>query len=108
MVDAERVFGYRAFCISRGEQAPLPSFDQEAYVGTSRFDAYPLAELLTEFNTLRGSNLTVLRRLSDEDWSRTGTASGATVSVRALAFILAGHVRHHVRVLRARYGLSAI
>jgi hypothetical protein len=107
MADAERVFGFRAFCISRGEQAALPSFDQEAYVARSRFDAYPLAELVTEFTTLRASNLTVLHRLVEDDWNRTGTASGATVSVRALAFILAGHVRHHVGVLRSRYGVPA-
>jgi hypothetical protein len=106
IADAERVFGYRAFCISRGEQAPLPSFDQDAYVARSGFDAYPLADLLAEFNTLRGSNLAVLRRLAEDDWNRTGTASGATVSVRALAFILAGHVRHHMRALRSRYGLK--
>ena len=107
IADGERVFGYRAFCISRGEQAHLPSFDQEAYVASSKFDEYPLDELLAEFNTLRASNLTVLRRLTENDWNRTGTASGATISVRALAFILAGHVRHHVAVLRSRYGLSA-
>jgi len=106
MADAERVFGYRAFCISRGEQAHLPSFDQDAYVAQSRFDAYPLSELLTEFNALRTSNLRVLLPLTEQDWSRTGTASSATISVRALAFILAGHVRHHVGVLRARYDLK--
>jgi len=107
MGDAERVFGYRAFCISRGEQAPLPSFDEKAYTANATFDRCCVAELVDEWAALRQSNLIVLRRLPPEAWHITGTASGASVSVRALAYILAGHVRHHAGVLRSRYGLGA-
>ncbi len=106
LVDGERVFGYRAFCISRGEQVPLPAFDENRYVAAARSDATPLLELADELALVRRSNLVVLRRLTPADWARVGTASGKTVSVRALAWIMAGHPRHHVNILRDRYGVA--
>jgi uncharacterized damage-inducible protein DinB len=106
LVDAERVFGYRAFCFSRGEQAALPSFDENQYVAAAGSDATPLRELCDELALVRESNLAFLRRLEPREWARVGTASGQPVSVRALAWIMAGHPRHHVQVLRERYGVS--
>lgn len=106
LVDGERVFGYRAFCFSRGEEAPLPSFDENQYVAAARSDSIPLAELVEELALVRRGNLAVLRRLDDREWSRVGTASGKPVSVRALAWIMAGHPRHHLNILRERYGVS--
>jgi hypothetical protein len=106
LIDGERVFGYRAFCFSRGEQAPLPSFDENQYVSGSRAGDVPLAALGAEFAAVRESNLAFLRRLGDDAWARTGTASGKPVSVRALAWIMAGHPRHHLAVLRERYGVA--
>jgi hypothetical protein len=103
--DGERVFGFRAFCFSRGETNPLPGFDEKEYVARSSFDHQGLAELIADFSGLRSSNLRMLRRLAPQTWLNKGTASGNPVSVRALAFILAGHVRHHVKVLRDRYGV---
>ena len=105
VVDAERVFGYRAFCVSRGEEASLPGFDENEYVAESGFDQRTLAELVAEFAVVREANLAVLRRLDSRRLERVGTANGSPVSVRALAFIMAGHVRHHAGVLRARYGI---
>ncbi len=105
LVDGERIFGYRAFCISRGETAALPSFDENRYVAAARSDATPLAELADELALVRRSNLVVLRRLEPPEWARVGTASGKPVSVRALAWVMAGHPRHHLEVLRERYGL---
>jgi hypothetical protein len=105
LTDAERVFGYRAFCLSRGEQAALPSFDENAYVAAARSDGVPLRELVEELVLVRRSNLALLRRLTEAEWGRVGTASGKPVSVRALAFIMAGHPRHHLQVLRERYGI---
>ena len=105
--DAERAFGHRAFCISRGERAPLPGFDENDYVARSGFDRRGLAELVSEFALLREANLTFLRRLDGPAWDQRGTANGSVVSLRALAFIMAGHVRHHLGVLRSRYGLHA-
>jgi hypothetical protein len=102
----ERVFGYRAFAISRGEQAPLPSFDENAYVAASGDAGVALGALVEELVAVRQANLAFLRRLPGGAWDRVGTASGKPVSVRALAFIMAGHPRHHVAVLRDRYGVA--
>jgi len=106
LVDAERVFGYRAFCFSRGEPAALPSFDENVYVGAARSDSIPLPELVDELALVRRGNLVFLRRLEAGEWARVGTASGKPVSVRALAWVMAGHPRHHLRILRERYGVS--
>lgn len=105
IIDAERVFGYRAFCISRGETASLPSFDENSYVAVSHYDECELQDLLEEFSLVRKANLAVFEQLDDAQWKKMGTASGYPVSVRALAYIMAGHVRHHVIVLQERYGL---
>jgi hypothetical protein len=103
LTDGERVFGYRAFCISRGDMASLPGFDENAYIAGSQYDERALAELASDFAALRETNLALLRRLAPDAWARTGTANGTAVTVRALAFIMAGHVRHHLGVLRSRY-----
>ncbi len=106
LVDAERVFGYRAFCISRGEEAALPSFDENAYVARSRYGQIPVAELVRELLAVRETTLTALRRLDEPAWLRRGTASGKPVSARALAYIMAGHVSHHRAILNERYGID--
>lgn len=106
LTDGERVFGYRAFCISRGEQAPLPAFDENAYVAHSGYDGVPLGELVDELVSVRRGNLAALRRLAAADWTRLGTASGKPVSVRGLAYVMAGHPRHHLAILRERYGIQ--
>lgn len=105
LADGERVFGYRATCIARGDDTPLPGYDQDAYMALAPFDEVPVAELADELVTLRRANLPTFRRLAPEDWSRRGTASGQPVTVRALAYVLAGHLRHHLRILDERYGL---
>jgi hypothetical protein len=105
LIDAERVFGYRSFCISRGGSAPLPAFDEDAYVFRSGYDGRSVADLLGEFTLVRQSNLAFLTALVPEQWKRIGTASGKPISVRALPFIMAGHVRHHLRILHERYGI---
>ncbi len=104
--DAERVFGYRAFRISRGDRTPLASFDENLYVDRGRFDDVALTTLAGEFAHLRAANLAVLDRLDEAAWDEAGTASGHHVTVRALAWMMAGHVRHHLRILRDRYGLA--
>jgi len=106
VADGERVFGYRAFCISRGEQAALPGFDEKDYVRAAPLAEVTLDALAAEFAAVRDANLACLRRLGGDAWLRMGTASGTPVSVRALAFIMAGHPRHHLAVLRERYGLA--
>lgn len=103
VIDSERVFGYRALCVARGEQASLPGFDENVYAANASFDDCPLDELLREFGQVRDGNLAFFRHLSGAAWLRSGVANAKTVSVRALAFIMVGHVRHHLGVLRERY-----
>ena len=105
LIDGERVFSYRAFCISRGEETSLPAFDEGEYVRASQYDGQPLEDLVSEFTAVRQAALAFLRRLDGRAWERIGTANNNPASVRALAFIMAGHVRHHFAVLRDRYGV---
>lgn len=106
LVDAERVFGYRAFSIARGESQALPGFDQQAYIAAGVYGLWPLANILAEFEQLRGAHLAMFRRYDEAAWERAGTAAGHPVSARALAYIMAGHVRHHFAVLRQQYRLE--
>jgi hypothetical protein len=106
--DAERIFGYRALCVGRGDTTPLPGFDEKAYVASSGADALTVADLIEEFAAVRAANLSMLRRLPEAAWANVGTANANPVSVRALAFIMAGHVLHHLAVLRERYGAGAV
>jgi hypothetical protein len=107
LADTDRVMGYRAFCIARGEQQPLPGFDEDAYVARADSDDRPLKELAHEFAAVRQANLWAIRRWTDEHWGRHGTANGRTLSARAIAYILVGHVRHHIALLRERYEIEA-
>jgi uncharacterized damage-inducible protein DinB len=103
IIDAERIFAYRALRIARGDGTPLPGFEQDDYIANANFNATPLADLTTEFELVRRSNLAMFKQFSDEAWLRLGTASDNPVSVRALAYIIAGHELHHLNILRSRY-----
>ena len=103
LIDGERVFGYRVFCIARGEQQNLPGFDQNDYMMTAPYDRIDLEDLLSELRLIRLGNIAMMRTLDEEAWSRAGNANSNQVTVRALAFIMAGHLRHHMNVLRERY-----
>ncbi len=103
MVDTERIFAYRALAVARGEGQPLPGMDQEEYMAGVDFDARTIADLADEFEAVRRSNVIMFRSFTPEAWARRGTASDYEVTVRALAYILAGHEAHHLRILRERY-----
>lgn len=103
MIDGERVFGYRLHRFSHGDPTPLSGFDQDVFVTNGRSNMRSIGDLLDEFITQRRSNLALIASLRDEDWDLRGTASGAEITVRALAYILAGHVRHHLRIINERY-----
>lgn len=103
VIDSERIFGYRALCIARGETASLPGFDENAYAANAPFDDYPLGDLLDEFAQVREGHLALFRHLSREAWLRKGLANSNPISVRALAYVIVGHARHHLGVLRERY-----
>ena len=103
ITDAERVFAYRLHRFSHGDTTPLSSFDQDIYVTNGRANGRTFDDLLGEFEAQRRSNVALIRSLDEADWDRVGVASDNPVSVRALAFIMAGHVRHHLNILRERY-----
>lgn len=103
IIDGERMFAYRAFRISRGDKTPIEGFEQDGYIENARSNIRSLGEMIEEFRLLRAANLIMLKHLSEEDLLRMGMASGLPVSVRALAHIMAGHVIHHVNILRAQY-----
>lgn len=106
LMDAERVFAYRALRFARADLTPLPGFDEDAWMPAARFDARPLAALLEEYAAVRAATLALFRSFDGAALTRIGTANGNPMSVRALAWVLAGHEIHHAGVLRERYGLS--
>ncbi len=103
--DTERVMAYRALRIARGDETPLPGFDQDVFMAHSGFDARTLADLTDEYAAVRRATLALLSHLDDAALARRGTASGNPVTVRALVGIIAGHELHHLAILRERYGL---
>jgi len=103
LIDAERVFGVRALTFARRDPGPLPGFHEDAWASASNAGARPLSELAGEFQAVRTGHLFLLRGLDGEAGTREGTASGAGVTVRALAWIMAGHQIHHRVVLQERY-----
>jgi uncharacterized damage-inducible protein DinB len=102
ITDAEREFGHRAFRFSRNDPTPLPGFDENPYVANAPFEAASLDDLLDEFEHVRRANLSLFRRLPAEAWHRSGVASNNPVTVRALAYIIVGHTRHHLNILHKR------
>lgn len=103
VIDAERVFAYRALRMARGDQTPLPGFEQDDFVAAAHSDRRTLDDLVAELEHLRAANLRFFRSLEPADWERTGTASDAPFVVCAFPWILAGHEAHHRRVLVERY-----
>jgi uncharacterized damage-inducible protein DinB len=101
--DTERVFMFRALWFARGFQDPLPSFDQEIGFKAAESDQVSWANHVDEFRAIRSATLAFFRNLPAEAWSRSGIASDSSVTVRALAYIVAGHVSHHLAILRERY-----
>ena len=103
LADTERVFAYRALRIARGDATPLPGFDENLFVAHAHFDRRPLAALVADLRLVREGTLALLRSLDDEALARAGTASNNPLTARAAAYVVAGHERHHVAVLRERY-----
>jgi hypothetical protein len=103
VIDSERIFAGRALRFARNDPAPLPGFEQDDYVRNSTFDTYPLADLAAELEAVRQSTIFLFRHMDEQAWTRRGVANNAEVSVRALAYIIAGHELHHRAILRTRY-----
>jgi hypothetical protein len=103
VVDMEWVFTSRALCFARGLAEPMPGVEQNDFVEIAQFDRQSWPNLLAQWRGLREANTLLFESFDDADWTRTGIASGFTVSVRALAYIIAGHERHHMSIVRERY-----
>lgn len=103
VTDTERIFSYRALRIARGDSTPLPGFEQDDYVRDGAFGERTLADLAEEFGTVRSASVALFRSFPEAAWERRGIASQKEVTVRALAFITAGHQMHHRIILEERY-----
>ena len=103
LIDAERIFAYRLTCISRNEKNPLPGFEQDDYVREANFNNYSIKDLLQEFEFVRRANIIAINYLTDTAVNNHGTASGNPVSVRALIYMMVGHVDHHIKSLKKEY-----
>ena len=102
LTDGERIFGYRALRIARGDATALPGFDENEYARAPEFARVSLAQLVNEFDAVRRSTIALFENLAPESWSRTGHANNYPVSVRALAYITVGHTIHHAGIVRKR------
>ncbi|HEU5480771.1 MAG TPA: DinB family protein [Candidatus Tumulicola sp.] len=103
LVDDERIFAYRALCVARGEPLALPGFDEKLYVTNAGFEERRRDDLLAEYKTVRQSTIAFCSGLTEEQWMRRGIVNGYPASVRGLAFHIAGHELHHLRIVRERY-----
>ena len=103
LIDTERIMAYRALRIARNDRTPLPGFEQDDYIRDGPFAEMRLADLVEEFKTVRAATLSMFRNLRASDWTRRGIANQDEISVRALAFIIAGHEVHHRDILEERY-----
>jgi hypothetical protein len=103
MTDTERIFAYRLLRFARADQTPVPGFDENLYVASADFDKCDWDELLDEFTLVRRASILLLRHLPEAAWLRAGVSNRHALSVRALAFIMIGHVEHHLAIIRERY-----
>lgn len=103
IIDAERIFCYRALRISRNDKTPLPGFEENSYVENTDANKRSIQDLLSEFSAVRQSNLLLFKSFTNEQLTRMGTASENPISVRAIGFIILGHQKHHQKVFQERY-----
>jgi hypothetical protein len=105
LIDSERVFAYRALRIARADQTPLPGFEQDDFAANAPVDHRNLVDLSEELLAVRASSTHLLKSFTEDCWSRVGTANGRPIDVLTIAFIIPGHVQHHINILRERYGV---
>ncbi|MGE8203061.1 DinB family protein [Heyndrickxia sp. NPDC080065] len=103
IADTERIMGYRLLCISRGETISLPGYDDKAYVERAKFERQSIQALLENLKIVRQSTIHLLKSLDEDAWLQRGTANDSEVTVRALAYIIAGHELHHLQIIKERY-----
>ena len=105
LIDTERIMAYRALRVARGDNTPLPGFDQDQYVLNAYVENRSIPSILEEFDSVRSATMTLFNSLVDPAWYKRGKASGHTITVLALAFIIVGHINHHMGVLKEKYEL---
>lgn len=103
ITDTERVFSYRGLRVARGDQTPLPGFDENLFVKGANFNDFDWPALIEQFELVRKSSIALFKSLAEEAWDRRGNANGKEVSVRAIAWMVAGHELHHRRIVLERY-----
>lgn len=103
IIDTERIMVYRIVSFARGETASLPGFEEDDYVANARFKDQNLFNMAEEFALLRKSNLYLINSFNEEELNRMGLANGKEMSVRAIIYVLAGHIIHHTRIIKERY-----
>lgn len=103
LIDAERVFNYRAMCIARGEQATLPPFDENNYAENSNANAREWKDIIAEFAAVRKSTEYLFNSFSDDMMQKTGNVSTYSINVATIGFVTAGHLNHHIKIIQERY-----
>jgi len=103
LIDGQRIFAYRALRVARADETPMEGFEQDGYIENGNYDNRTFADLIKEFSLLHQADVIFFKNLSGDAWLRVGTANDSAVSVRALAYIMVGHIRHHTNILRERY-----
>jgi hypothetical protein len=105
LIDGERMFAYRLLRISRADETPIEGFEQDGYIEHAHSNRRSFGDLLEEFSLLRRANMLYVNNMADDAWTRVGTANNVKISARALIYIMAGHIEHHLGILRERYSI---
>jgi hypothetical protein len=103
IIDTERVFAYRALVFSRSDSTPQPGFDQDQWAEHDNYSNLTLAQIATEFEAVRRATILLFRHMDPSAWLNRGTADGKNFTTRSAAFVIAGHVQHHIEILKTRY-----
>lgn len=105
IIDTERIFAYRALCIARGDETPLPGFDENDYADAAKVNHRSLLDLVHEFQAVRSATLALFNSFGEQELTRMGTVNGNAISVNAIGYIIIGHALHHEGIVRERYGI---
>lgn len=103
LTDNDRIMSYRLLCFARGEQAPLPGYDENNYAAAGGFDRFTLKEMMEHYRIVRESTIALMESFPEDSWTRTGTFFDVSMSVRAQACVIIGHELHHMNILKERY-----
>ncbi|MEH7548337.1 MULTISPECIES: DinB family protein [Bacillaceae] len=103
MTDTERIMSYRLLRIGRGDRTPLAGFNENDYIAASNFDGLSIKQIIEDFTAVRKATITLINNMPEEAWERIGVANNSDTTTRALAYIIAGHALHHLKIINERY-----